>query len=101
MRALFACALGWVVLVGAGGAQAETVQGQMQLQWGDPRSGVMQPHKPGKFLATLVADDGTRYALDPAEARLAAGDLYALANRRVAVAFAVQSAPSASPAKSS
>ncbi|MEP6907871.1 MAG: hypothetical protein ABI858_07835 [Pseudoxanthomonas sp.] len=101
MRGLLAGVLGWVLLAGAGGAQAETVQGQLQLQWGDPRSGVVQPHKPTKFLVTLVADDGTRYALDPAEARLAAGDLYALANRRVAVAFAAKSGSATAPAKSS
>ena len=101
MRTLFACALGWMLLAGAGGVQAQTIQGQLQLQWGDPRSGVVQAHKPAKFLATLVADDGTRYALDPAEARLAAGDLYALANRRVAVAFTAQPAATTSPAKSS
>ena len=32
-----------------------------------------------RFVATLVGDDGTRRALDPAQARRAAGDLYALA----------------------
>ena len=42
---------------------------------------------PSRFVATLVGDDGTRRALDPAQAKRAAGDLYALANRRVAVEF--------------
>jgi hypothetical protein len=76
-----------LLLCGVGFAHAEIVQGSLQLQWGDPRGGVGQPAKPGKFNATLVADDGSRHVLDAAQARRAAGDLYALSNRRVAVAF--------------
>ena len=69
-------------------AQAQIVEGQLQLQWGDPRGGVGQAKRPGKFLVTLVTDEGKRQVLDPAQARIAAGDLYALANRRVAIEFA-------------
>ena len=71
----------------AGIAHAEIVQGSLQLQWGDPRGGIGQPRQPAKFNATLVTDDGARLVLDPAQARRAAGDLYALSNRRVAVEF--------------
>ncbi len=79
--------LGLALLLFATAAQAEIVQGQLQLQWGDPRGGPGQPQGPHRFRATLVTDDGARYALDPAQARRAAGDLYALANKRVAVEF--------------
>ena len=87
VRALLAWGLACALLAGAGLAQAETVQGQLQLQWGDPNRAAGPVGKPDRFLATLVGDDGKRYALEPAQARIAAGDLYALANRRVAVAF--------------
>ena len=76
-----------LLLCGVGVAHAEIVQGSLQLQWGDPRGGVGQPAKPGKFNAILVADDGSRHILDAVQARRAAGDLYALSSRRVAVAF--------------
>jgi hypothetical protein len=72
-------------------ANAQSIeQGLLQLEWGDPA-----PAAPGKaqaqsrFNAHLVKDDGSRIALDPAQARKAAGDLYVLANRRVAIAFGV------------
>ncbi|KRA46369.1 hypothetical protein [Pseudoxanthomonas sp. Root630] len=81
-----------VVALGITGAQsagAQSIeQGLLQLEWGDPA-----PAAPGKveresrFNAHLVKDDGSRVALDPAQARKAAGDLYVLANRRVAIAF--------------
>ena len=71
----------------AGIAHAEIVQGSLQLQWGDPRGGIGQPRQPAKFNATLVTDDGVRHVLDAAQARRAAGDLYALSSRRVAVQF--------------
>lgn len=76
----------------AAGVQAQTIeQGLLQLEWGDPpRAAAGQPRLAPRFNASLLRDDGSRIALDPAQAKLAAGDLYVLANRRVAVAFAPQ-----------
>ena len=88
MRAALACGLGWTLITAAPQVQAQIVQGQLQLQWGDPRGGPGQVKRPGKFVVTLVTDDGKRQVLDPTQARIAAGDLHALANRRVAVDFA-------------
>jgi gametolysin peptidase M11 len=89
VRAGFACSLGVLLMICTLQANAQTriVQGQLQLQWGDPR-GAGQLKRPGKFLATLITDDGGRLVLDPGQAKAAAGDLHALANRRVAVGFA-------------
>jgi hypothetical protein len=72
--------------------RAQTIeQGLLQLEWGDPpRAAAGQPRLAPRFNASLLKDDGSRIALDPAQAKLAAGDLYVLANRRVAVAFAPQ-----------
>lgn len=83
---LLAC--GWVGTAGA--TDDGIVQGRLELQWGDPRPAPAGMQKPALLMATLVADDGRRIALDPAQARRAARDLYALSNRRVAVAFAQQ-----------
>ncbi len=76
-------------IAGTASTHAQTIeQGLLQLEWGDPA-----PVAPGqaksksRFNARLVKDDGSRIALDPAQARKAAGDLYVLANRRVAIAF--------------
>ena len=72
-------------LLGAAAAQAQLVQGSLELRWGDAaRATAAAP----RFQASLVLDGGARLALDPAQARRGAGDLYALANRRVAVQFA-------------
>ena len=87
VRAFFSWGLGLVLMTGALYAQAEIVQGQLELQWGDPRGEPGQARQSSRFRATLVTDTGARHALDPAQARRAAGDLYALANRRVAVDF--------------
>jgi len=88
--AIVACvALG---VAGMPTARAQSIeQGLLQLEWGDPA-----PAAPGKlqreprFNVHLVKDDGSRLVLDPAQARRAAGDLYVLANRRVAIAFGTQ-----------
>jgi hypothetical protein len=88
MRALLKFAAGGALLIVALQAQAQVVQGQLQLQWGDPRGDTGQAKRAPKLLVALVTDDGKRHALDPAQAKLAAGDLYALANRRVAAGFA-------------
>ncbi len=71
-------------------ADAETVvQGVLQLRWGDaPRAPNGQAQLPEQFEAWLDAGPGKRYALDVAQAKRAAGDLYALANRSVAVSYA-------------
>ncbi len=87
VRALLAGAL---LVLGCGAANAQVVQGQLELQWGDPSPMAAGPKLPAQLLATLVTDDGMRIALDPAQARRAAGDLYALSNRRIAVSFAAQ-----------
>lgn len=79
-----------VLLLGCGAASAQVVQGRLELQWGDPAPAPAEQRVPTRLLATLVTDDGARIALDPVQARRAAGDLYALSNRRVAVAFAKQ-----------
>ncbi|MGY1408467.1 hypothetical protein ACW5EG_02665 [Luteimonas sp. A611] len=66
--------------------QGEVVQGGLELRWGDgaPVSGArLAP----KFEAALALDGGGRIVLDAEQARRGAGDLYALANRRVAVGF--------------
>jgi hypothetical protein len=86
--AAFACAL--LGLACAGAIRAQTIeQGTLQLEWGDPaRPAPGRARLAPRFNAHLVKDDGSRIVLDPVQARRAAGDLYVLANRRVAVAFA-------------
>ncbi|MDR7068246.1 hypothetical protein J2X02_001063 [Pseudoxanthomonas japonensis] len=86
---VLAMALAWG-LVAPGDLRAQTIeQGLLQLAWGDPpRATAGQPRLAPRFNASLLKDDGSRLALDPEQAKLAAGDLYVLANRRVAVAFA-------------
>lgn len=73
--------------------RAETVvQGTLQLQWADPPRAL-----PGRVQAAPQLDawldmgPGQRLLLDVAQAKRAAGDLYALANRRVAVSYATRS----------
>jgi len=73
---------------------AEVVQGGLELRWGDPSASSRTTVAPA-FSATLVLDNGARIALDPETARRAAGDLYALANRRVAVEFSTRKAAGA------
>ncbi|TYT25836.1 hypothetical protein FZO89_05970 [Luteimonas viscosa] len=75
---------GWMASVSA---QAQVVQGGLELRWGDPAPGPGDRRGPAKFQAALVLDGGARIPLDPDQARRGAGDLYALANRRVAVQF--------------
>lgn len=70
-------------LLGAAGADHsannEIVQGKLELLWGDA------PDRPHAFKASLLRDDGTRLELDPQQAKRAAGDLYALMNKQVAI----------------
>ena len=90
--ALLACAaFGWA---DAGAAKAQSIeQGILQLEWGDPaRPAPGRARLAPRFNAYLVKDDGSRTVLDPVQARRAAGDLYMLAHRRVAVAFAAPGA---------
>ncbi|WP_411833902.1 hypothetical protein [Pseudoxanthomonas mexicana] len=68
-------------------ARAETVQGQLELAWGDPLPVPGAPRS-AQLHATLLTDNGVRLSLDAAQAKAAAGDLYALSGRRVAVSFA-------------
>lgn len=71
-------------------SQAQVVQGALELRWGDAAPAASGPRPAPVFHATLVLDGGARIALDPDQARRGAGDLYALANRRVAVQFSGQ-----------
>ncbi|MEL1262970.1 hypothetical protein [Pseudoxanthomonas putridarboris] len=76
--------------LGTSPAWAQSIeQGLLQLQWGDPPPAVPgQPRQAPQLVAYLQQDDGSRRELDVAQAHRAAGDLYALANRRVAISFA-------------
>ncbi len=93
-RAALCCTWAIALAIGglssAPGAEAQTIeQGLLHLAWGDPPPVAKgQPRLAPQFRASLLKDDGSRIGLDPTQAKLAAGDLYVLANRRVAVAFA-------------
>ena len=87
MKQMIAACLGLALMGFVSVAQAEIVQGYLELRWGDPLSIQGKPEPPPRFVATLVTDGGLRHTLDPAQARRAAVDLYALASRRVAVEF--------------
>jgi len=87
---LLACGLAVAALASPVLAAQEVVQGLMELRWGDPKGGAGEPARPSRFTATLVTDDGRRIALEPGHAKRAAGDFYALANRRVAIEFVAQ-----------
>ncbi len=67
-------------------AQA-TLQGRLELTWGDAHPGAKAPHR---LEVTLIDDAGRRHALAPDRAIKAASDLYALAGRRVAMTLAPQ-----------
>ena len=84
MRAIDKLLVGFALACASLGAQAQVLQGGLELRWGDPSAAARASIAPA-FSATLVLDSGARIALDPDEARRAAGDLYALANRRVAI----------------
>ncbi len=83
-----------MLMVATGAAGAQVVIGDLELQWGDPGAALGAPQgksgadlKP-RFNANLFTLKGDRIALDPEQAFRAAGDLYALSGRRVAVEFA-------------
>ncbi len=69
--------------------------GRLELLWGDA-----SPQAPAvaTFSAILVDDAGGRQALDAAQALRAAGDLYAMYGRRIAVGFSTRAEKSASGA---
>lgn len=67
---------------------ADFVMGTLEMQWGDPGEAARARGEGERFLVTLLTDSGKRIALDAEQSRRAAGDVYALAGRRVAVAFA-------------
>jgi len=97
-----ACALAMACLLPAPPLRADTmVQGILQLQWADPPHAPPGQARPAPQLdAWLETGPGQRVPLDVAQSRLAAGDLYALANRPVAVSYrapakAMASAPAA------
>lgn len=87
MKRTAAVCLGLMMLGPCIDVRAEIVQGQLELLWGDPFPAPLKSRLPARFVATLAADDGSRRVLDTVQARRAAFDLYALANRRVAVEF--------------
>lgn len=67
----------------------EMRQGVLLLRWGDAEHAVAgRASLPPQLEVWLVAGPRERYRLDADQARRAAGDLYALANRRVAVSYA-------------
>ncbi|MEO8673479.1 MAG: hypothetical protein ABI411_19355 [Tahibacter sp.] len=70
-------------LLAMGAAQAATLEGSLELIWGDAAPGSVAAVAP--FRASVVDDAGQRHELDPEAARAAAGDLYALQGQRVAV----------------
>ena len=84
-----------LVLVVPSVARPQAVlQGNLELVWGDAPPG--GPPGSQRLIANLVLDDGRRIALDVAQARAAAGDLYALQGHRIAVApLAAPSEPGA------
>jgi M6 family metalloprotease-like protein len=63
--------------------------GRLELQWGDAAPGAASKHA---FRVTLVEDNGVRHTLDAERALRAAGDVYALYARRVAVGVASETA---------
>lgn len=85
-----------LLLAGLGAdARAAVVEGWLELSWGDPqpaRRGDRLAPRHARFEAVLVTDEGRRFPLDANEALAAAGDLYALANRRIAVEFSADGA---------
>jgi hypothetical protein len=66
----------------------DIVQGTLQLRWGDAPLSFHGYATTPRFEAWLDVGSGRRLPLDVAQSRRAAGDLYALANRRVAVSYA-------------
>lgn len=64
--------------------QGQTLEGALELRWGDGAPGTGSADR---FTVSLVTDDGVRHPLDPEQARRASDNLYALANRRVAMVF--------------
>ena len=93
VRTFFVCCLfALTCIVPVLPLKAETVvQGVLQLQWADPpRALPGRVQKPPQLDAWLETGPGRRIALDVSQARRAAGDLYALANRRVAVSYGTQ-----------
>ena len=72
----------------AAGAAQQIVQGVLQLQWGDARPVAAGERAAPRFEAWLDVGSGIRLPLDTAQSRRAAGDLHALAHRRVAVSYA-------------
>jgi hypothetical protein len=90
MFAMLRRTLSFVALsLAAAVAHAAPVEGRLELVWGDGEPGSQLAEQ---FLVELVADDGSRYRLDPQAALDAAGDLYALAGKPVAVEFAARAA---------
>jgi hypothetical protein len=80
-----AFALAWMAV---GAAHGQVLQGGLELRWGDAAPSAQARLAP-KFEAALAQDGGGRIALDADQARRGAGDLYALANRRVALSYAI------------
>lgn len=72
---------------GQTGSAEAPLQGRLEMVWGDAKPGSRAPHI---LEVNLVDDAGRRTPLDAAAAARAAGDLYGLYGRRVAVSFGLQ-----------
>ena len=79
---------------GQTGSAEAPLQGRLEMVWGDAKPGSRAPHI---LEVNLVDDAGRRTPLDTAAAARAAGDLYGLYGRRVAVSFGLQKRAGAMP----
>jgi len=87
MSRFYACLMAMMGALAIEARADEVVQGVLQLRWGDAPAAAHGKPRAAHFEAWLDAGPDKRYRLDAEQARRAAGDLYALANRRVAVAY--------------
>lgn len=97
MRPILLVLLPLLALVSfASPAKAETLQGNLEMQWGDPKPVSPGARRPAtQFQVNLVDRFGKRYPLDPAQARQAAGDLYMMSGKPVGMEVAPRTSPSA------
>lgn len=85
---LLACiALAAVLTPVASHAQSSStlVIGDLEVQWGDGLPGVN--HQVSQLRVNLVEASDHRSALDPIQAKRAAGDLYMMASKKVGASF--------------
>lgn len=81
-------------------ASAETLYGDIEMQWGDPKPVPTGQYRPKPiFQVNLVDRFGKRRALDPAQAKSAAGDIYMMSGKPVAIELAPVSGRTSNPQK--